>query len=274
TAWLIGGPSWLDLVQVGCWLRMGGQAPDVCMCGAGSRLQLLGCCFVDVAGQIWLEGGADGFGTGERTELLDSSVGRLAVTALVWASGHGRWLVWSWVIGHCWPSDGEMGFNPSGSAAGGADWIFKQRDLLHVELHGLTCFESAWPTWRTVWGVLAAAQMVSCYPVRRGIRSDEGGELLAVDGRTVGAIWGRCPSLSRRRRAAWPLAAAGDGGVSRSKEMQMGWIGEDDGAPYWCSVLRRTDAVNKVSRIHERLLAAQSRQKSYTDVRRRDLEFK
>ncbi|KAL6009361.1 hypothetical protein ACLOJK_022590, partial [Asimina triloba] len=22
-------------------------------------------------------------------------------------------------FGHCWPSDGEMGFNPSGSAAGG-----------------------------------------------------------------------------------------------------------------------------------------------------------
>ncbi|KAL5975906.1 hypothetical protein ACLOJK_020234 [Asimina triloba] len=66
------------------------------------------------------------------------------------------------------------------------------------------------------------------------------GGLLAADRRTVGAIWGRYASLSRSRRAAWPLAAAGDGGVGRSKEIQMGWTGEDDGAPYWCSVLRRS----------------------------------
>ncbi|KAL5987177.1 hypothetical protein ACLOJK_041174 [Asimina triloba] len=51
---------------------------------------------------------------------------------------------------------------------------------------------------------------------------------------------GRDLSLSRHRRAAWPLAAAGDGRVGRLKEMQMGWIGEDDGAPYCCSVLRRS----------------------------------
>ncbi|KAL5994058.1 hypothetical protein ACLOJK_034929, partial [Asimina triloba] len=69
-----------------------------------------------------------------------------------------------------------------------------------------------------------------------GVRSDEGDGppyyercrsavgCGRADGRTVGAIWGRCPSLSCRRRAAWPLAAAGDGGVGRSKEMQMGWI--------------------------------------------------
>lgn len=33
------------------------------------------------------------------------------------------------------------------------------------------------------------------------------------------------------------------------------------------------DSVEKVKMIHERLLTVQNRQKSYADVRRRDLEF-
>ncbi|KAL6002512.1 hypothetical protein ACLOJK_034445 [Asimina triloba] len=58
---------------------------------------------------------------------------------------------------------------------------------------------------------------------------------------------GRCCCRWRKWRmgaddGAWPLLARAEGrpnAAGSGEEMQMGWIGEDDGAPYWCSVLWR-----------------------------------
>ncbi|KAL5997155.1 hypothetical protein ACLOJK_008083 [Asimina triloba] len=49
-------------------------------------------------------------------------------------------------------------------------------------------------------------------------------------GRTGGSIWGRWPSLSRRRRVAWPLAAAGEGGSCCRRRLPSDLLLErDDG---------------------------------------------
>ncbi|KAL5973339.1 hypothetical protein ACLOJK_029989 [Asimina triloba] len=95
-----------------------------------------------------------------------------------------------------------------------------------------------WPIWMTVWGVLAAAQTVSCCPVRRGIRSDEGGGPPCCEQ----CRWaGSCSGHGLDAGCVWWAVVDWERGLL-AKEMQMGWIGEDDGAPYWCSVLRRITA--------------------------------
>ncbi|KAL5978149.1 hypothetical protein ACLOJK_029266 [Asimina triloba] len=122
-------------------------------------------------------------------------------------------------VRRCWPSD----LDPMDE--GDSCWIGQ------VAWLGQSC----WPGCRGCEGAERLLWAASDLMKEVGhVAMNGAGGLLAADGRTVGAIWGRCPSMSRRR---W---AASDGGVGRSKETQMGWIGEDDGAPYWCSVLRRS----------------------------------
>ncbi|KAL5986529.1 hypothetical protein ACLOJK_014862, partial [Asimina triloba] len=69
---------------------------------------------------------------------------------------------------------------------------------------------------------------------------NDAGGLLAADGQTVGAIWGRCPSLSRRRLAAGPLAAAGVGknGGRLLGKMEYHCVVLRQGMAIWCSFIK------------------------------------
>ncbi|KAL6008757.1 hypothetical protein ACLOJK_021983 [Asimina triloba] len=135
------------------------------------------------------------------------------------------------------------------------------------------CSADAWSMEGLPWSQMKEGQSCSCWPDLGGIAL-----LMGLGDDSELGVWRRVLPIVICSVGAWMLAAGLDplhavplkmgsgcdrpigagadastqtgsmlarveGVAGVGEDMQMSWIGEDDGAPYWCSVLRRITAL-------------------------------
>ncbi|KAL5976318.1 hypothetical protein ACLOJK_020649 [Asimina triloba] len=148
-----------------------------------------------------------------------------------------------WGVAGSWDRDGAVADGDGRMGKMGGDGAMEEA-VVHLLQMGLLA-DAGYG-----WAVAEDGKMSHgcCWRGRRWVLVEEDGELLAAgrveigrrssDGRTVEL--GTCSDL----RFVWALLAV-DGLLDHGERkwgLLMGLIGEDDGAPYWCSVLWRSTA--------------------------------